>query len=108
MKLYVVNKAGKEVEIGPVMSSRPEMFETIGETFTLDGSDYLYHVHEVYAKPSPNTTIGASILFSLFFLLVTGQIFAAAGIFIIVFIVGKIYFHMDKKAVEHFNNSKTF
>jgi hypothetical protein len=108
MTLHIKNIRGNEVQIEPVRSTKQELIAEHGETFTLDGSDYLYHVHEVYAKKSPDTSFAAGLMMALFVLLITREPLAILSSFVMIFLIGKIYFYIDKKAVETFNNSKTF
>lgn len=108
MQLFITNQRGQEVELNPTVSTRQEIVDTVGETFTLGGSDYLYHAHEVYAKPDPDTSVAVALLMALFAYMVALNWNISFGAMILFYFISKVYFYFDKKAVKKFNESTTF
>lgn len=108
MILCIKNQRGKEVKLNPVLSTKQDLIEQHGETFTLPGSDFLYHVHEVYAKPSPDTSVMMALLMAFFSFLFARDWNVSFVSMLIAYFISKIYFYFDQKAVNKFNNSKTF
>lgn len=106
MKLFVKNMNGKEVQITPTLSTRQEIKEMAGAMFPLGGTDYYYHVHEVYAKPDADTSFMAAIIVATMCFMVTLSIKLTLLAAVPIYLIGKIYFYYDKKAVQHFNESK--
>lgn len=97
---------GKEVQIIPTLSSRQEIKEMAGAMFPLGGTDYYCHVHEVYAKPDTDTSFVAAAIAAAICFLITLSIKFSVGVSISIYLIGKLYFYYDKKAVQHFNKSQ--
>lgn len=109
MILCIKTADGKLVRLAEKVQTRKDLAEMYGSTFTLDGkSDYTYHVKDVYAAPSTDTTVGWGI-FAIFFTgVATKSAIASIISSFVVMAFAKVYFWLDKRAVKHFNNSNWF
>jgi uncharacterized protein YcfJ len=105
MRLYVQNKiTGQKQYLTEIASSREELAKVIGSpTFTLFNA--AYHVNEVLAEPSINTTITGSLIGGIigsiiepgFGTLVGGSL---GGLF------GNRVYQEEVKKVEEFNQTR--
>jgi len=109
MLLYIKTNSGKDIELRiSSVQTRKCMADIHGATFEIGDSDNTYHVKDVYAKPSPDTTYGMGLLAFLFSAFATKNFIVSAIFTFSVLVFTKIYFILDKKAVKKFNESNWF
>lgn len=108
MQLFIKNVEGKEINLHPVMSTKKDLAEEVGETFTLGKSDIKYHVDEIYAKPDADTSFWFSLIAATIGIVCSLNFIVAISLFVVFYIISKTYFSYDKKAVEKFNASKSY
>lgn len=106
MILYVKNNQGKDFRLAiSGVQTRKDMAEMHGATFSIGPSDTTYHVCDVYAKESPDSTYGMGVLAIIFSILFTKDAIIAITFTFMIMAFTKLYFWFDKRAVRKFNES---
>ena len=109
MILCVKASSGRSIKLGATAQTRNDLAQMQGSsTFSVEGHEGLFHVKDVYAIPSIDTTFGMFILAFFFSLVATKSMPVSAIASVAVALFTKIYFVLDKRAVKHFNESNSY